>query len=778
MPSGVDTLAMERSPTSGVDPAEPGPAVSGSQGSIVAAAAFAAARLARPDGLEDGLLDVLGRVGVATGADRVYVYRNHLGAEGGLVMSIHAEWAAPGVPGTTHDPENLDFPYERGFASWATELGAGHSLAFTRSTASREVSADMESEAVFAQAVVPVFVDGSWWGFVGLDDCTDERAWERPDLDALKVVAETLGGALARDDVMRAARSAEERYRRLVEHLPAAVYIDALNDSATTMYASPKMLDVTGYSAEEWEANTEMWVELLHPDDRDRALTAQARHNETCEPFREEYRIITKDGDVRWIRDEAIIIRDAGGQPEASQGFMLDVTDVKVAEERIEFLAYRDPLTGLANQDLFVEVAEMALARARRGEVSVAVLSLDLDRFKLANDTLGKDGGDRLLLAVAERLGGVIRDTDTLARRGGDEFLVLLSDLERTVVGEMTGPLLYAETVAGRVREALARPFSIDGTEIYVSASVGIAVFPDDADDVQDLLRLSETAMVQSKHAGPGGFVVSTVGAVDSATKLAFVTKLRKAVERREWQLYYQPIVQLTTGAAIGVEGLLRWETSAGEFIPPNEFIPLAEELGLIEEIGDWVVEELVRQDTAWRAEGLRLEMGFNLSPRQFWQPDLAERILLRLDEQGVDPSHVVVEVTESSAMRDPDLAQSVLADLHDRGLRVAIDDFGTGYSSLSRLRHLPIDVLKIDRSFVSEVDHDPQAAEIVSAFITLGRGLGMATLAEGIETEAEWRFLAERGCELGQGYFFSRPVPAAEITARYRAGTLLLAEV
>ncbi|HSD48593.1 MAG TPA: EAL domain-containing protein, partial [Actinomycetota bacterium] len=275
---------------------------------------------------------------------------------------------------------------------------------------------------------------------------------------------------------------------------------------------------------------------------------------------------------------------------------------------------------------------------------------------------------------------------------------------------------------------------------------------------------------------GPGGFAASEEGAVDAATKLAFVTKLRRAVEREDWMLHYQPVVQLATGGIVGVEALLRWRGPDGEIIPPNEFIPLAEELGLIEAIGDWVVEEIVRQDEQWRAEGVALEMGFNLSPRQFWQPDLAQRILTRLDARGVDPTKVMVEITESSAMRDPDRAHDVLWDLHERGLRVAIDDFGTGYSSLSRLRSFPIDVLKIDRSFVSHLDEDPEAAHIVGAFIQLGRGLGMTTLAEGIETEGEWRFLAEQGCELGQGYYFSRPVPAAEISARIRAGELTVA--
>jgi diguanylate cyclase (GGDEF)-like protein len=423
---------------------------------------------------------------------------------------------------------------------------------------------------------------------------------------------------------------------------------------------------------------------------------------------------------------------------------------------------------------MFTQVAQLACARAHRGDLSVAVLSLDLDGFKLVNDSLGMEGGDELLRAVAGRLGATIRETDTLARREGDEFLVLLADLERAEVGDMQAPLLYAETVAGRIRDALARPFLIEDTEVFVTASIGISLLPDDATDVPSLLAHSESAMVSSKKAGPGKFAVSDLASIDSSTKFAFVQKLRRAVERREWQLHYQPIVELATGAIKGVEALVRWRTEDGELIPPNEFIPLAEELGLIEAIGDWVVDEIVLQDEAWRNAGLSLEMGFNLSPRQFWQPDLAERILGRLEERRMDPRNVVVEVTEGSAMRDPDRAQAILWDLHSRGLRLAIDDFGTGYSNLWRLQNLPVDVLKIDRSFVAEVDTKPQTAIIVAAFIQLGQGLGMTTLAEGIETAGEWRFLAEQGCELGQGFYFSRPVPAEVLTERFRSGELI----
>jgi diguanylate cyclase (GGDEF)-like protein/PAS domain S-box-containing protein len=567
----------------------------------------------------------------------------------------------------------------------------------------------------------------------------------------------------------------EERFRVLVEQSPVVVYLDALDDAASTLYMSPQIERITGYSVDEWHAERDIWPRLLHPDDRERALELNARHNETGEPFLMEYRLIARDGRIVWIRDEAHMVLRPDGSFLYSQGVMQDVTAEKEAEERIEFLAYHDGLTGLPNLSMFTQLGELALARAHRGDVAVAVLCIDLDRFKLANDSLGTEGGDELLRQVGRRLTATIRETDTLARRSADEFLILLADLERNAVGDVQTPLLFAESVAGRIREAFEAPFEVQGNEFFVSASIGISVHPDDAPDLATLVVHAGHAMRASKDVSPGAFAAYGGDAMDSRATFAFVTKLRKAVEREEWHLAYQPIVELATGAIHGVEALIRWTTEDGETIPPNEFIPLAEELGLIERIGDWVVEELVRQDDAWRREGLELEMGFNLSPRQFWQPDLAERIVSRLGERNLH-GNIVVEITETSAMRDPERASALLWDLHSRGLRLALDDFGTGYSSLSRLRHLPVDVLKIDRSFVDGVDRDPQSAQIVAAFIQLGRGLGMTTLAEGIETEGEWRFLAQQGCELGQGFYFSRPVPAAEILERFRSGRLLLA--
>jgi EAL domain-containing protein (putative c-di-GMP-specific phosphodiesterase class I) len=288
------------------------------------------------------------------------------------------------------------------------------------------------------------------------------------------------------------------------------------------------------------------------------------------------------------------------------------------------------------------------------------------------------------------------------------------------------------------------------------------------------LLRAADTAMYRSKRTGPGGYTVYADGEQDLLGKLSMSTRLRKAVEHQNWKLHYQPIVDLLEGTMIGVEALIRWNDPNGGLVAPGDFIPLAEEMGLIEAIGDWVVDELARQGAEWRAEGLELELSFNLSPRQLWRPEVGDRIMERIEAAGLDPRRILVEITETAAMTDPDRTLRILRDLRARGLRVALDDFGTGYSSLSRLRDLPVDVLKVDRTFVREVSTHPANGSMVQAIVQLAHALGMTPLAEGIETQADWLFLVERGCGLGQGYFFGRPVPAQEILARHHQTSLI----
>jgi diguanylate cyclase (GGDEF)-like protein len=424
---------------------------------------------------------------------------------------------------------------------------------------------------------------------------------------------------------------------------------------------------------------------------------------------------------------------------------------------------------------MFEELLGLALARARRHELGVVVVTVDLDDFKLVNDSLGHEAGDAILVQLAQRLSDATRETDLVARPGGDEFLLLLSDLDRasSANGGHESVSVSAESVALRIQEALRTPFTVGDTELYVTASLGISAFPDDAVDAPMLLKNAETAMFRAKRSGPGGYVLHAKDDADSIVRLSLSTRLRRAVEHEQWMLHYHPLIDLRTTEMTGVEALIRWPEPNGGLVPPGDFIPLAEEMGLIEAIGAWVIDEVCRQGRIWREQGLDLDMSFNLSPRQLWQDDIVGRIVGPILASGMDPSRVTVEITESTAMTNPDRTLGILHELHARGLRLAIDDFGTGYSSLARLRYMPVNILKIDRSFVRELDRDEQNASMVSAMVGLASNLGMTPLAEGIETEQEWRALMERGCERGQGYFFSRPVQADEILAIHRRAGL-----
>jgi diguanylate cyclase (GGDEF)-like protein/PAS domain S-box-containing protein len=555
-------------------------------------------------------------------------------------------------------------------------------------------------------------------------------------------------------------QEAEAKFRLLVEQIPVVTYIDAADEHSSTIYISPQVTDVLGYSPAQWLADRGLWAKLIHPDDRERLRAEHIRTNATGDPFRAEYRMVARDNRLVWVRDEASLVRDEQGRPKFWQGVMVDITDQKRAEEQVAFLAYHDKLTGLPNRVMFERVIDLALARARRGDLSVAVLFMDLDNFKLVNDSLGHAAGDEMLREVAERLSAAVRATDVVSRQGGDEFLVLLADLEpEPGQGSLWHPQETAMTVGQRIHEALREPFTLYGTEFFITASIGISLFPESGRDAKTLLKRADAAMYRSKQRGPGGSVVFESDDAASVNKLSLATRLRKAVDQRAWTLLYQPIVDLQTDRVAGAEALLRWRQPSGRLIGAADFVPLAEEMGLIATIGEWVTEEMCRQAAQWQKEGLDLALSFNLSPRQLWHPDAVQKLLGHVADAGVDPSRIIVEITESAAMRDPERTQRVLDEMHEAGLRLAIDDFGTGYSSLSRLWNLPVDILKIDRRFVRDVPSNPEAAAMVKAIIGLAGSLNMQPLAEGIERDVQREYLVELGCPLGQGYLFSPPV-------------------
>ncbi len=568
-----------------------------------------------------------------------------------------------------------------------------------------------------------------------------------------------------------AGREAEEArfqanalYQSMIEQIPAIVYVD--EGGAGTTYVSPQIETIFGVSAEAYCTDPNLWRELIHPEDRELIVREYEAFVDGSGGDLSDYRVLTPDGRVVWIRDRAQSVRDSKGRIVLEHGFMFDITQLKEAEAQIQHLAYHDPLTGLPNRALFEQTLELAIHRAARSDLSVAVLFLDLDNFKLVNDSLGHHAGDLLLKELAVRLSACTRDTDVVARQGGDEFLILLGDLDRNPApgADHESATEVAETIAGRIRDALREPFDLHGTQFFAGGSIGISLYPIDALDVETLMMNADAAMFRSKRTDPGGHTFFSTGDDDPAERLSFGSRLRHAVEAESWVLHYQPVVDLADGRMVGAEALIRWQDTNGGLVAPGEFIPVAEELGLIEAIGDWVIDQMAAQQRAWMDQGLDIEVSFNLSPRQLWSAHLAEKILAKLHAADVDVTRIVVEITESTAMAEPDRTQKILTELHSWGVRLALDDFGTGYSSLARLKHMPVDILKIDQAFVRDVQTDVRMAGMVRAMIQLAQTLGMVPLAEGIETEAEYSFLRANGCRLAQGFYFSRPVPPEEI--------------
>jgi diguanylate cyclase (GGDEF)-like protein/PAS domain S-box-containing protein len=574
---------------------------------------------------------------------------------------------------------------------------------------------------------------------------------------------------------VEARHEAEVKFRALVEQISAITYTWTWQgDQYVVAYVSPQIHRILGYTAKEWIADPTAWYEWIHPEDRTAVIEENKRCETTAEAYAMQYRMLRKDGRTIWVEDSWVVVDEHEGS-RVFQGVVFDITERKLAEREIAFLAHHDKLTGLPNRASFEETLEMAILRARRHDLGIGVLFLDLDNFKLVNDSLGHQAGDLMLVEVAERLRSCTRDTDVVARQGGDEFLMLLSDLDRADGPHGGEEGVAPEVVAERVQAALAEPFELNGRAFHASGSIGISLFPRDGLDPDTLLKNADAAMYQAKKSVPGGHAVFDAAGEQPLERLALSTRLRRAVDQESWVLHYQPVVDLADGRMVGVEALIRWLEPNGGIVPPGEFIPLAEELGLIEAIGDWVIDEMARQQRAWTDAGLDLEMSFNLSPRQLWSAHLADRILGKLTAAGVDPHRVVVEITESTTMAEPDRTQKILNELHAWGLTLAIDDFGTGYSSLGRLKHMPVDILKIDRAFVRNVDKDLELAGMVRAMIQLAQSLDMTPLAEGVETHDEYVFLRSNGCRLAQGFHFAKPAPASEIPAlAAREGGLL----
>ena len=455
---------------------------------------------------------------------------------------------------------------------------------------------------------------------------------------------------------------------------------------------------------------------------------------------------------------------DANGKIAGVIGLVRDITERKAAEQQIEYQAYHDALTGLANRRLFHEHLSLALALAQRREGLVAVLFLDLDHFKLVNDSLGHSVGDALLRQVAKRLKSAVREGDTVARVGGDEFTIVLQELSQRE---------DAALVAQKVLSSIAEPVDVNGHRLYVTTSIGITIFPDDGDDAETLLRNADTAMYRAKEEGRNTYQMSTQELNRSTQeRMTLENGLHRAVEQGEFDLYYQPQFDIRTMKVIGMEALLRWNDPVRGLVLPADFIHVAEERGFIVVIGDWVIREACLQARRLRDRGLDdFRVAVNISARQFRDQELFPMIEKALAESGLEPRALELEITESIAMENAELTIETLTRLRALGVTIAIDDFGTGHSSLSYLKRFPIDALKIDRGFVADLPDGFEDAAIVRSVIQLAHGLNLRVVAEGVETEEQLEFLRGHGCREVQGFLFGYPVPAAELERQLLQG-------
>jgi len=712
-----------------------------------------------PDQMPDAINDALSRICAFLKAGEAYLCVSDAAEE--HLSSIY-RWpvADKKAPDSTKHFSLKHFP-------WLTRRMQARELIYIRKLDDMPTEAGIEKKYLQANSIksairLPLFFKDKFVGYFGIDMKAEDGGYSEDILSMLRIFGEILAVAHRR----RLTEAQLEKLSLAVEQSPSIVLIT--DAEGKIEYVNPKFVEVTGYSAEEVAGKSPNILKSGKvPDEEYRKLW------ETITAGREwqgEFINRKKNGELYWERALISSIKNSEGAITHYLAVKEDITKRKWAEETIQHMAYYDPLTDLPNRMLFNDRLGQALAQARRKNQLVAVLFLDLDRFKMINDTLGHTLGDLLLRSVAERLKKCLREGDTIARMGGDEFTFLL-----------TGILQVEEAVktAQNILEVLKPPFNLEGHEAHITPSIGISIFPYDGSDSVTLVKNADAALNRAKEQGRTNYQLYTpVMNAKAFERLTLENSLRKALEKGEFTLHYQPQVNLYSGEIIGMEALIRWEHPDLGMVSPAQFIPMAEETGLIVPIGEWVLRTACAQNKAWQNMGYRpMNIAVNLSARQFNEHNLADMVADTLKETGLDPQWLDLEITESIIMQHLETTIATLRKLHRLGTLISIDDFGTGYSSLTYLKKFPVHALKIDQSFIREITTDPDDAAITSAVIAMGHSLKLNVIAEGVETIEQLQMLRSLKCDCMQGYLFSRPVPAQTITPLLMEGWSLKAK-
>ncbi len=568
----------------------------------------------------------------------------------------------------------------------------------------------------------------------------------------------TLHDITERKQREEARRAMEERYALALRGASDGLWDwDLLKER---IFLSHRWTQILGYEEHELSERPEEWFDRVHPDDIERLKAEIDSHLEGLTPHLEnQHRLMHRDGTYHWLLCRGMAVHDGNGKPIRLAGSLTDITKQKLAEEQLLHDAFHDALTGLPNRPLITDRIGKAIWRSKRREDYLfAVLSIDLDSFKVINDGLGHLAGDRLLLAIAKRLEDGLRTNDSIARVGGDEFIILLDGLKHDH---------DAANVAKRLSDALAKPYRLCGQQVFTTPSIGIALSSTGYDRPEDMIRDADTAMFKAKTAGRGKFQVFDRAMHEQAIeRLQLEGALRYAIDSRQFIVHYQPIVNLESGLLAGFEALVRWPHPTRGLMHPAQFIPIAEETGLIIGIGKWVLEEACEQLKQWSrkfAEHAPLMMSVNLSGRQLAQPDMIDNARRAIERSQVDATRLKLEITESVLMEHAGAAGKQLQALRELGIGLSIDDFGTGYSSLSYLHRFSLDTLKVDQSFISEIREAGQKPQVVQAIVSLAHNLDMDVVAEGVTSQAQLEAARSLGCEYGQGFYFSPPIPAIQ---------------